>query len=468
MRVAMTGSVRRGLALAISMVLLASVAAAPAALAAVLTPSTTTLGAPSLDPKPVGQTATITASVTPGATGDVDFLVDDVATDTVALSGSSADFVIPADLAAGSHDIKAQYKGDSTYDVSESSTVSVVVGPRPVAVTITGVSGSHDASGATAQKGDLLSIAFAVADNGTTGSLPVAGSVQIKVDGVVKATVTLPTTTTGLATAAWALGAHSIVATYQPGVGVDHATGSSAGFPITIAVNVVEAVGWAPSPATFYPYKDGYKDTTKLRGVRNETASVTVRIYSPSGKLVRTLSVASGIGTWSVTWNGRNTAGKQVAAGRYKVKQTVRDALGLSRTLPAVYVNVSSKRLYSHTVTLRKSTSQLARNGGTWYGWTFTLPSATVYKKLVFSVYGKTGAPAGLFGPHNFAGCGAGWDWYNCMAPWATFPSSAAWKSVTGSVAQNRSGRTVRMYAVGGHKTAVKYARVVVTYATLK
>jgi hypothetical protein len=105
-----------------------------------------------------------------------------------------------------------------------------------------------------------------------------------------------------------------------------------------------------------------------------------------------------------------------------------------------------------------------------WLGWKFSVPSATVYKKLVFAVYGKSGTPRGIFGPHDYTYCPSttGWDWYACMSPYNTFPASASWKSVTGSVTRNRHGTTVRMYAVGGYRTAVQYARVTVTYGVLK
>ena len=133
-------------------------------------------------------------------------------------------------------------------------------------------------------------------------------------------------------------------------------------------------------------------------------------------------------------------------------------------------VTVSLKRIYTHTLTLKQSLAQ--RDAGSpasgWVGWQFTLPSAAVYKKLVFGVYGKSGAPYGLFGPHDYAYCPSGWNWYSCMAPYSTFPGSLSWKSVTGSVTRDRHGRTVRMYAVGGNRTAVGYARVVVTYGVLK
>ena len=66
-------------------------------------------------------------------------------------------------------------------------------------------------------------------------------------------------------------------------------------------LDLVEATGYAPSPATFYPYPDKYVDTTAIRGVRYEPASVSVKIYSAAtGKLVRTLAVGTGSGSWRV------------------------------------------------------------------------------------------------------------------------------------------------------------------------
>jgi hypothetical protein len=470
MRVFMSRAARRGVALAAALSIAGGLLATPAAMAAGATPSETSLDAPALNPKPVGRTTQVLATVTAGATGEVTFLAGGAPQATVALAGGVATWTVPADMAPGTYAVTAEYLGDATYAASASTAVELVVGPRPVIVA-RGVSGPHDPTGATAQKGDVLNVCASPTDNGTpTGALPVEGSVEIRVDGVARATIALPEECVLVSTAAWALGAHSIVARYAPGTHTDHATADSDPWPITVASNVVEATGSNPSPATFYPYRDGYKDTTRLRGTRNEVASVSIKIYNSAGRLVRTLGAPAATGAWSVPWNGRNTAGSYVAAGKYTVKQTVRDSLGLSRRLPSVYVIVSSKRIYTYTKTLRKTLAQ--RSAGSpsagWVGWRFTLPSATVYKKLVFGVYGRTGSPAGIFGPHDYASCpGTTWDW-QCTAPYAYFPSSLSWKNVTGSVTANRHGTTVRMYAIGGYRTAVGYARVIVTYGILK
>jgi len=461
----------------------AAAAAGPTVLAAGATVSATILDPIDLNPKPAGYTTALIAHVTPNtATGTVTFYDDNAGTRTVLGSGVlgpdafiagviTASYTVPADQAAGTYHVIAVYEGDDTFAGSESAPAQTfTVGPRP-SVTHIAVSGVHDASGATAQKGDVESVTVTLTDGGpaTSTALTPNGTISVLVDGVVKGAPAIGSPLS-LATAGLTLGVHTIRAQFTSSDVVF--ANSAAEAAITIVSNQVEAIGSAPSLTTFYPYPDKFKDTTALRGVRYETASVTVRIYSAAtGKLVRTLSVPSGTGSWSTAWNGRNTAGNLVAAGKYNVRQTVRDAIGASKTLPTVSVNVSLKRIYIHKVTLKKSLSQrsagVPANG--WVGWRFTLPSAAVYKKLVFGVYGRTNLPAGLFGPHDYRYCPSStWNWYSCMAPFSTFPTSLGWKSVTGSVTRNRSGTVVRMYAVGGNHTAVGYARVVVTYGVLR
>lgn len=463
-------SARRITAIVAAGILAAGTLAVPAVLAAGATQSTTSL-AMGLNPKPVGQTSTITATVTPGATGDVIFWDNAVEVATVTLSGGQASWTMPADAAAGNHDIRAQYQGDGTYAASEDNQV-IAVGPRPVAVTIA-VSGPRDATGQWAQRGDVLTVTATVSDAGTTGSLAVSGgTVQVKVDGVVKGTITLPATSVDLATAEWPVGNPAISATYDPGVATDHEPGTSPYHVVNLLANTVDATGLPPSPSTFYPYRDGYLDVTRIRGTRAERASVSIAIYNSAGKRVRLLAVSSGISPWSVAWNGRTSTGVQVAAGRYTIRQTVRDSLGATKRLPATYVTVSSKRIYTHTVTLRKTLAQ--RSAGSpskgWVGWSFTLPSAAVYKKLVFGVYGKSGSvPLSVFGPHDKRYCGwTAWD-VSCINPVGTIPLSKAWGNKTGNVTYNRSGRSVKMYAVAlNYTTSVTYARVIVTYGVLK
>jgi hypothetical protein len=322
-------------------------------------------------------------------------------------------------------------------------------------------------TGATAQKGDSVYVTPNAIDTGDylANDIPLVGDVTVEVDGVLKAT----TTASGqvqLSTSTWTLGSHTIKVTYA-GDGVDH-TGSHGSASITLLANVVEASGVGVSAATFYPYKDGYHDTVAIRGSRAESISAVIRIYSPAGKVVRTFPVAAGTGAYSVAWNGRTATGTALAAGKYKVVQTLTDALHAAKAFTS-YTTISSKRLYTSTQTFTKSYTQTSKSTSTWVAWSFTLPSATVYKSLVVSIYGRDTAASGGFGPQDFSYCG-GATWHpGCVTRYRTFPVTASWKSFPASVLYDRSGRTVRLYAWGGSgNTTVKYGRIKITYAILR
>jgi hypothetical protein len=465
MRFNRAGLVRRGAALAMALSLLPGVAAPPAALAGGVgtTPSSTALSVPSLDPKPEGRISDLTASVTPGATGTVTF--NDNGTDTpVALVGSTALYQLGPAASPGVHAIKAVYGGDGTYAGSESATVNVTVGPRQATVTLT-LSGPHDATGATAQKGDILGATVKVVD-AVGSSLTPDGTIDLKVDGVVKTSFPVVTVTPAqLDTSEWTLGTHTVSAVYKPS-GADFAAAEDS-HDVNVVANMVEAVGFNATYTTVYPYKDGYRDTTTLRGRRDEPATVRVMVYNASAKKVFDKSVPLGTGAWGVAWNGRTSAGTMLPAGKYTVKQRVTDALGLSRTLPSTYVTLSAKRLYTYTKVLKKDYAHRSAQSTHAIAWQFTLPSATVYKKLVFATYAKSAAGGG-FGPHDFAACPkATWD-TSCAYPIASIGSTFAWRSVTGVVARNRASTYVRLYAASSTRTNLKYGRVTVTYGILR
>lgn len=234
---------------------------------------------------------------------------------------------------------------------------------------------------------------------------------------------------------------------------------------VDVPADAVEATGVGVNLATFYPYKDGYKDTVLIRGTRAEPISAAIRIYGPTGKLVRTFSVASASGSYAVAWNGRTATGAALAAGRYKVVQTLND--GHSAKAFTSYATISMKRLRTYTKTLTKDYAHRSAQGTYSVAWDFSLPSATVYKKLVFWVYAKS-SPSGAFGPHNFQLCGAGTFDLSCGSPAASISGSFAWRKVTGSASTNRSGRLVRLYGVAYVRSNLKSGRVTVTYAVLK
>lgn len=123
------------------------------------------------------------------------------------------------------------------------------------------------------------------------------------------------------------LGSHSVTAKYNGDTLIKVSTSSAVAFTVA-ADTAVHATFTAPA-ATFYPYKDGYRDTVNLGGVLSERATVTVRIYTGGGTLVKTFSLGTrNPGAWVVAWAGRNAAGSKVAAGTYTVKVTFKDVKG--------------------------------------------------------------------------------------------------------------------------------------------
>ena len=428
--------------------------------------ATTTSVGVAPNPATTGTAVTFTATVAPNpASGSVTWTLDGVIAETTAVGPDGTSTTTRTYPGPGRHLVQARFTEGTVFDESTSATREVVVTPattvslqasRTMAVsgetlvTLTAIMGDQDAYG---------SITFRDTLGGSTTSLGTVTLVENPDSSDLVATLSLRLTGPGV---------HSIAAEYGGGASYPAAVSS----PVTITVSAdfgVAASGVGVNYATFYPYKDGYRDTVALRGTPAEPLSVVIRVYNSSGRLVRSWSLATRTTAWAIAWNGRTASGTLLAAGKYKVVQKMRDVPGHVKTLTS-YTTLSNKRLYTYTKVLKKTTSRLARNGGSWYGWTFALPSATVYKKVVFAVYGRSGSPRGLFGPHDYTSCPSttSWDWYSCMAPYGTFPSGAAWKSVTGSVTRNRHGNTVRMYAVGGYRTYVRYARVTVTYALLK
>ena len=478
------------------------------ATAAVLgsTPSTVEVGSPELNPKPVGRTTTLTAGVQPSdATGSVTFYDDQAGTRMLIGSapvvasgfGASASLPAPADMAVGTYHLVAVYSGDSTYAGSESSPVlTFVVGPRPVNVTLR-VSGPHDPSGLSAQKGDALQVTVQAADVGSySPNMPgVSGTVQVRLDGVEVATGGLSPVIPYsqiqfvISTKAWGLGAHALTASYDPGLNPDFAGSTSSNWNINLVPGAVDATGVGVQYTTFYPYKDGYRDTVAIRGVRSERASVAIRVYSPTGHLVKSAAVTAGTGPYAVSWNGRTSSGAMLAAGTYKVVQVLTDSTGSKLTVTSSVV-LSGKRLATHTATITQKGSKYVLTEYTgvttsstagwahWVGsvarpagvaWQFNLPSAVTYRSLTFRVEAKT-RDGWMRMVHT--GCG---DFDYCSispmdgAPVGNSTGSLAWYAATGSASLHRSGRLVRGVVLAYDKPIYLYlARLTVVYTLLK
>jgi len=456
------------IAIAIVVTLLGPAPAGPAPVRAGGAASTIVLGGPTLQPKPVGIAAIMTAVVTPpDATGTVTFYTDDNGARTELASagviGASAVLSLAVDMPAGAYTIVAVYGGDATYATSESSLVPLTVGPRTPAISLQLASAS---ASTTVEQWDNLVATWEITDPGSANLLAgFAGSVEARIDGLLLQTLPTPngrgtwTVDTGRA-----VGKHTLRLTFVPSNELYATVSAEAAF--TLTANLVHATA-SVQYTTFYPVVDKYRDSVALKGSRSEIASVLVRVYSPSGKIVKSAGFRAAAGPWIVTWNGRTSRGAMLPAGRYKVVQKVTDAHGASRSFTN-YVTLSPKRLYQSSATITKNVRQLTKTQAVWVAWSFTLPSATAYSKLVFSIYGKDDRASGGFGPHDFVFCGSAWS-YTCAYPIASFPASTSWRSVTGVLSRNRSGRTVRLYAWGGSgNTKIALGRVRVWYSVLK
>jgi hypothetical protein len=261
-------------------------------------------------------------------------------------------------------------------------------------------------------------------------------------------------------------GTFAVKASYEGDANFAAATSSH---DVPVLADIVDASAIRLSQTTFYPYKDGYRDTVSISGSRNEPIAVAIRIYSPAGKLVKSVAIPSGIGAYSYAWNGRTSSGAIRASGKYKVVQTLTDGAGTRKSVSA-YVNLSSKRLYSYSTYINKTLSQAARKTSSWVGWEFYLPAATVYKGLSFQVYAKSSLIPGLeVGGYDFRSCGRTSSWSPaCVSSWRGVGHTTAWYGKGLSVSYNRSGRYVRGIVSAAGSGVVYKARLKVSYAILR
>lgn len=290
-------------------------------------------------------------------------------------------------------------------------------------------------------------------------------------------------------------GTHTFLVRY---LGSADYAASAKTFDVIVTSDTVEATGVGTNYSTFYPVKDGYRDTVTIKGNRQEPSSVYIRVYSPTGSVVKRTTLASAAGTYGYQWNGRTSTGSLRAAGKYKVVQVLTDAFGTQKTFTS-YVNLSHRKIITKTAYITKLGSSVSAKGddGTgsitistsggyarltgkspdgWVGvgYQFTLPTANVYKSIAFQVYdkGPASAPPALIGLQDFADCPytstGGWS-ESCFDHWKLVGNyTTQWFSAPGSVTYNRHGRTVRgMVSVPVLTHTIYKARVRVVYGIL-
>jgi hypothetical protein len=457
-------------------------------------PNTITLGADATSLTP-GASTNLTASLSLGSDSLVTFdeLLAGGGTATLASVGQSGDLkyhTATGPLAIGDHVYRASITETDHFAAAESDPITIHVAKVATSsgIAIGGDLQTHHPLTLHANVGPTSPIANPPQLSGTVtfrDGATIVGSIDVG----TSYEITLPSMT---------VGPHSLTVEYSG----DAFYGGSTSAPqvVSITPDTVEATSVGIEYTSFYPVVDGYRDLDRIRGSRIEPLSVSIRIYNSSNGLVRSVSLARAAGAYSWAWNGRTSSGTLLAAGKYRVVQTLTDAFGTKKSFTS-YATTSWKKLVSHTTYVTKAGSAISAkgtggtakltlststgvaklatgsNGFVIVGYQFTLPSATVYTSLAFQVYGRSylSAPPNEIAVQNFHVCpysstGA-WN-EACFERWrgmGTASGALAWTSVAASPTYDRYGRTVRGLVDASVGTVYVYkVRVKVTYATLQ
>ena len=261
-----------------------------------------------------------------------------------------------------------------------------------------------------------------------------------------------------LVVASLAVGTHTITAEYAGDVNFEDSTSDPV--TVTVTADTVEASGVGLSAGRFFPKVDGYKDTLKIKGTRLEPLAVAIVIKNAKGKTVRSKTISKAAGAYAWAWNGRNAGGTLQPAGRYTIRQTLRD--GYTKLVVAKTVTLSWKRLYWSTYTSTRSWTQRSwiNSARTAAGWTFVVPRARIYGKIKAGVYAN--GNGGLY--VRAAACGgSAWNYF-CYYGRSFSTSRYVWRSTSAPSGGGfvSSTRKVRLMVAGG-SGGVNVSRVKLT-----
>ena len=164
-----------------------------------------------------------------------------------------------------------------------------------------------------------------------------------------------PGSTSVSVTRTFAAGSHALTASYN-GDG-DYGPSESRLTQVVRTDASVDARDLGVGHKTFYPYKDDYLDENTIRGTLGESARVLIRIYSPSGGLIKTVNLGlRSPGRYDVDWNGRSPSGSILREGTYRIVQRLKDLSGNVRSV-SHSVALSRKRLVWHKATIARKGS---------------------------------------------------------------------------------------------------------------
>ncbi len=392
--------------------------------------------------------------------GIVDLWLDDVYLGRISLVDSTTDCIHVMNGVSAGVDHHAHASFYSMSGTATAGTADLVFRAADVTGTVVSL------SKARTYTDDPVTITGAVTapPSVTGGTLTLTDNTTMTVLGMVTVSPSVKSLTIKPALAA---GDHYIVAEYSgaPGFGP-----SAAGAYLQVLPdNGVALLATTPGAVTFYPYRDGYRDTVQVGGTLDEPATATIAIYRPTGTRLVKASLGWKTGVYRYTWSGRTGTGSLLPTGKYRVVQTLRDRTGHVRTVTS-YITLSRKRLYTYTTYLNKSIDQAAANTNSWIGWQFRMPSATVYKKITFQAYGRSRVFGGLhLGGVDFRECPLANGWGpGCVSSWGGIGLSNGWYSKGLSTSYNRSGRYVRGIVSASGSGVIYKARLKVVYAILK
>ena len=209
--------------------------------------TTTTALAASVKVAPAHQAVTFTATVTATGglpAGTVKFFADGVLTTSASLSSGKASAALT--LAPGAHSVTAEYIGESGYNASTSSAVSITV--------INAALSAYSGSGQTAAYGSLFAAPLTVALLSSTGQ-PLSGqTITFIPTGVSLSSTTAVTDGNGIASVnatARTVGSESVALVYQSATGATFTlTGTKASLNVT-ATSVSVPLG-QPMPPLHY------------------------------------------------------------------------------------------------------------------------------------------------------------------------------------------------------------------------
>lgn len=449
------------------------------------TPTTTTLDVPSGTQY---GSFTVTAHVTPapqevgGFIPAVVFVVDGTSTFPAPID-PNGDASTPLQLAVGSHTIVARFAAFHDWDASESAPATVVVG-TPTSITLTS---SRNPAIAT-QSITVTATLDRIVSGGTLTIVDAFDSTTLASADVG------PGTSSVSFTGRLPIGDHQLAARYS---GHRDFGPSEAQLHQVITADAAVDASARVQYTTFYPYRDGYRDTNVISGVLREPASVLIRIYAPSGALFRTVNLGKRpVGAYRYTWSGKSASGALLRVGTYRVVQRITDEAMNVRTV-STRVVLSAKRLRWTTtsITLTGSRYWGAADPGNGYvstarsayargvrlysgragvavAYRFTLRSATRYGSTVtFKVLGRS--PNGtrvVEGLWNRASCPPAY--VGCYDTKSMGPSYRWW-SISGSSGLHVEGRTAYglvavPYSGGPRSFDIARVRLVYRYAVLR